>query len=122
MFTEAIDALGDALEEVAGELVLYTSATTGATASLPAVPGRSIVQDEQSDGTIIQVLSIDWLVFARKLIANGQPIAPAKGDTITWTTPAGTQLVYELMSPPYAPADHLGVRLRLHSLLISSNA
>jgi hypothetical protein len=119
MFSDAIDALGQALADVAGEMVIYTSAALNKTAPLVAVPGRSTINVQNTDGAILQVLSHDFLVVAGDLEALNVPKSkykPAKGDTVTLVKSGS---VYELMTPPFTPSDHLGGRLRLHSVRLS---
>lgn len=121
MLPGALHALCDALAELAGEAVTYTSAAAGTSTVLVAVRGRSQMQIQQTDGAILESLSHDWLIRRSDLdeLGNaGDGYTPAKGDTITtMPSPFFPQAqTFELMAPPYSPSDHQGLRLRLHSV------
>lgn len=86
----------------------------GASVSLSATRGRTEFQAVNGDGTVIEVVSADWIVDPDDLILNGAETLPRKGDTIT-----DDVATYQVMPPQGSDKayrqDATKQRLRIHT-------
>ena len=125
---EAVEAMGDAINQVAGEQILLEQTTTTATGSttcsqyMVAVRGKSAIEVDGQDGARIQILSTDFIVNVRDLpeaygdgALPGGRLVPQKGATITVNLGGRAAEVYTVMTPSWSPSDHQGLRIRIHT-------
>lgn len=121
VLAEAVAGLQEALEAADGKSITYHRGAS----SLPlvAVVGRTLFEEIDESGIVRQVESRDFLVLRERLVMNGEPTLPARGDQIRELV-AGRAFVYEVLSrngePQYRFSDGHRVRLRIHTKLIAT--
>lgn len=113
--------------KAAGASVTYTRGNLSAT--IDAVRARStFVSDDQAAGMQIQASTQDFMIEVTALILGGAYVRPQAGDRISLqidqpviggnTCQSVTQ-VFEVIDPPYSPADSVDQRYRVHTKQVS---
>lgn len=115
----------DGLEWMASQLSAFASDSVdyargdSTLSELPAAIGESEHEDGGSDGTLLMVHSVDFIITAADLILNSAVITPKAGDTVTWES-----RTYEVR--PFGPErqtwrfeDQHQVMIRIHTKQVS---
>jgi len=123
----AAQALQSAMQRVSGASVTYTRGNLSAT--IDAVRARStFVTDDQAPGMQVQASSQDFIIEVAALVLGDVYTRPQAGDRISLQIDQpvigsnSCQLVtqiFEVIDPPYSPADSVGQRYRVHTKQVS---
>lgn len=117
-------ALQKGMEKVAGAEITYQRGKQFI-CGVKAVRARStFVTDDQAAGATIEATAQDFIVPIGVLWLGTALIVPQPGDKITVEVPVpifgqswsqtATE-TFEVMQPPYSPADSVGQRIRIHT-------
>jgi hypothetical protein len=86
--------------------------------TVPATVGKTVFQIARDLGPFERIESRDYLVTASKLVLQGNPILPSRGDIIR-ETDGDSVYIYEVMAPGSEPAwrwsDDYRKTLRIHT-------
>lgn len=115
-FHSAALGLHRAAQASRGLAVTYSRGET--TASVTAVPGRTVAITEDASGLTVRSVQRDWIVKAAALVLGGAAVLPEVGDQIRLTVADGVE-VFEVQrlagEPCYRPVDDLAAVLRIHT-------
>ena len=92
-----------------GGLVTFTVPNVGSV-NVTATFGKSRLEIDNGAGGRIEVLSEDFIVVLTDLEINNAVIVPSEGNQVV----VGSK-TYEVMTPPFSPADNSNVRVRIHT-------
>ena len=88
------------------------------TVSVAATVGKTVFEEDDGQGIIIEQQVRDYLVAAADLVLGGEQIEPKRGDLIEESRGSRTH-VYEVSSigarPPCELCDPSGTTLRIHT-------
>jgi len=111
--------LATTLRNHAAQTVTYRRPHTGGSQSveLAATIGRSEIEEQQADGTLVKYEIRDYLIDVADLVLAGVAVLPEDGDLIEETL-GGATAVYEILrdgDEPWRYSDVYHTRLRIHT-------
>jgi hypothetical protein len=114
--------LSQQLDQFASVEITYQRGNQSLT--FPATKGRTSFEQVDANNVIAIIESRDFIVTAGRLVFAGQATNPNAGDRIIETR-NGVQSIYEVNAfgnqQPFRQCDPYGIKLRVHSKLISES-
>ncbi len=115
----ATEFTADSLAGVSGNSVVYE--ISGVFLPVKATIDTTSRGVVDANGAGVVFTAVDFLIRAKRLVANGVSFAPNKTHKIHWTRQGVTE-IYSVLMPPgeecYRPEDQFGLTFRVHTKLM----
>lgn len=91
--------------------------------TLDATPGRSVFDQQNSDGMLTRSESRDYLLRSKDLVLSGARVEPEDGDLLIDVDANGDRMSFEVRAPasgepPFRYSDPFRRTIRVHTKLV----